>query len=414
MQSVTPVLITFLSEDWDSPPAGFTRRPMLLPVHRKLAAEGWRTLAIERPVCPLTTWLREPQKVAQAAQCKKRFRVIEDGLCLATPVLSVHERIADRSGVLRGLNGRLMRAQVSAWLRRMGLQDRARALWLFHPAQSWLIDAVPHDALIYECYDEYAGMVTSQALRKRLHDEESLILSRADLVVTTSEELYKSRSQQNPHTVMVNNGVDYDLFASGVSLPEPEDIASIPHPRICFAGIINRRLDLDLLAELATAHPEWNILMVGPVEEISRQDRVYLDSFDNIRFMGQRRQWQLPAYLGHCDVNIIPYVKNESTAAIYPLKLNEYLAVGRPVVTTAFSKDLFEFKDVVRIASNHTLFVEATADALGEQRECYAVRARAFARRASWQFRAAKIVNAISEMTDRVCGEETCQAKYAQ
>ena len=409
-----PVLIAFLSEDWDSPPAGFTRRPLLLAVHRKLAAEGWRTLAVERPICPVTTSLFEPCKMAQELLGKRRLRPAADGLHLATPVVALRERLARRVRPVQRANARLLKAQLSTWLRLLGLETRPRVVWLFHPRQSWLVDVTVHDALIYECYDEYAGLVRNEAVRASLYRAESSILSHADLVLTTSSELYSSRRRHNPNTLLVNNGVNYELFASGAGLPEPDDVVGVPHPRIGFAGIINRRLDLDLLSSVAAARPDWNLLMLGPVREMRRRDLAQLRGFPNVHFLHSRPQAEVPAYLAHCDVNIIPYARNGTTAATYPLKLNEYLAVGRPVVSTDFSADLAEFAGLVRVACTRLGFIAAIAAALDEDKHEYAARAQALARNASWECRADKVAAAILESASGPWRREICLARSAQ
>jgi len=393
-------LVVFLSEDWDCPPAGFTRRDMLLAVHRKLAKQGWRVLAIERPICPIVTLLRQPGKLMQALIGRRRLRLIEERFYLATPKLAIHERAAARCRVLERINGWLMRRQIRSWLARLEPgslpkkgPSRPDMMWIFHPCQSWLIEAVPHDALIYECYDEYPALVRSRKHKMWLKREEARILASADLVITTSLELFKSRRPLNANTILVNNGVDFELFSNGESFPEPDDLAPIRRPRICYAGAINQRLDWELLHTLAEANADWSLVMIGPVDRSAEADRLRI--LPNVHFLKARPREQIPAYLAHCDVNIIPYARNRCTSATYPLKLNEYLAVGRPVVSTSFGPDLEEFRDVVHLAHSRFAFCSAVLAALGESGRDYKARARSVARRNSWECRAEEIAASI-------------------
>ncbi|MDB5275832.1 MAG: hypothetical protein JWR61_787 [Ferruginibacter sp.] len=181
-----------------------------------------------------------------------------------------------------------------------------------------------------------------------------------DMAMATSKQLCRNISARNNKLVnYFPNGGDIQLFRTAFekSLPRPAELAHIATPIIGYTGAVCQRVDYELLEKIAHENPDKTIVLVGP-----RQDKQYtsinLDAIPNIVFTGPKKIDQLPAYL-HCfDCAIIPFVKNNFTGGIYPLKINEYLGAGRAVVTTHFSEDIASFKDDVYMAENHEEFLK--------------------------------------------------------
>ncbi len=196
----------------------------------------------------------------------------------------------------------------------------------------------------------------------------------ADLVIVPSNEMLRRKSQHNPKTHLVPWGVDLTLYAQARDQRTelPADIRDFPRPIIGMFGMLDgRRLHTELLAHLATAHPNWSIVLIGRC--MPNLDRSRLDGLPNVHFLGMQPVEQIPAYCKAFDVCMIPYVVNEFTRSIMPLKIAEYMATGKPVVSTALPAAL-ELQEVIGVAHDIPGFERAVIAALTEP--AHAVQAR--------------------------------------
>jgi UDP-galactopyranose mutase len=178
--------------------------------------------------------------------------------------------------------------------------------------------------------------------------------------------------------------VDVEHFAAARhSLADPADQAPIPHPRLGFYGVIDERLDLDLLSALAITRPNWHMVMVGPVAKIDVGD---LPASPNIHYLGMKGYAELPQYLSGWDVALLPFARNEATRYISPTKTPEYLAAGRPVVSTSIRDVVRPYGDqgLVRIADTPGDMELAVEAALSENAEERAARVDPFLSWMSW------------------------------
>src|SRR5690606_34370889 len=172
---------------------------------------------------------------------------------------------------------------------------------------------------------------------------------RADDVIVHSARLFEKKSGINPATFLVPNGVDYDAFAT--RRDEPPDLAAIARPRIGYAGVIKMQLDLALLDALAAARPDLSFVLVGPVGNVEGKARELesLRARPNVHFLGRKPVEDLGAYTQHFDACLMCYEVNAYTHCIYPLKMHEYLASGRPTISSPI-RSVLEHADVVRVA----------------------------------------------------------------
>ncbi|TYZ13564.1 glycosyltransferase family 1 protein [Hymenobacter lutimineralis] len=207
---------------------------------------------------------------------------------------------------------------------------------------------------VYDCMDELAAFkFAPPALRER----EQELFRKADLVFTGGHTLYEAKSLQHADAHPFPSSIDKDHFGQArQEMPEPADQAGIAHPRIGFFGVVDERLDIALLGELAAAHPEWQFVIIGPVVKI---DPALLPRTENIHYLGGKDYQELPAYLRGWDVATLLFADNESTKFISPTKTPEYLAAGKPVVSTPI-------RDVVRPYGDLDLVqIAATAEEFG-------------------------------------------------
>jgi hypothetical protein len=268
--------------------------------------------------------------------------------------------------------------------------------------------------LIYYKYDHYAGYAGVPAEQQRfMDDSEERLFREADLIFVTSVGLFDLHVQDAPGRIhLLPNGVDYAAFSNALrsGLTEPDDLATIPRPRLGYVGQVNAKVDFRLLRELATRRRSYSFVLAGPYRR-SRDEACDL-AFDallaepNVHYLGPKPHREVPGYLAGLDAGLMPYVVTEWVRFGYPLKLHEYLAVGLPSVSSMLP-ELEPFRDVVTLAATTDEWLQAI-DAAVIVRDDPALfeRRRAVARDNSWEVRVDKFLAAIeawhaSRPTDR-------------
>jgi glycosyltransferase involved in cell wall biosynthesis len=256
-------------------------------------------------------------------------------------------------------------------------------LWYYTPMPIAFTDQVRPRAVVYDCMDELSLFKGAPAVLK---EREKLLLADADVVFTGGHSLYEYKRSQSQHRNIhpFPSSVDVPHFARALEkLPEPPDQADIPAPRIGFFGVIDERMDVELVGELAEMRPDLQIVMIGPVVKIDPAD---LPHKPNIHYLGGKSYGELPAYLAGWDVAILPFARNDSTRFISPTKTPEYLAAGKPIVSTSI-------RDVVQpygrdglawIADTAGEFSAAIDEALASDRLARLAHADAFLSSLSW------------------------------
>lgn len=218
--------------------------------------------------------------------------------------------------------------------------------------------------VIYDCMDElsaFKGAPECLVLRERE------LFKIADLVFTGGQSLYEAKRNQHPSVHAFPSSIDREHFMQArASLPEPEDQQGIAHPRLGFFGVIDERFDANLLDEIARLRPDYQFVMIGPVVKISPDS---LPKRSNIHYLGGKKYQELPAYIAGWDVALLLFAQNEATRFISPTKTPEYLAAGKPVVSTPIRDVVFPYGQLglVRIAEDAKQFVEAADAALSER-----------------------------------------------
>lgn len=232
-------------------------------------------------------------------------------------------------------------------------------LYLWRPEYGYALDAIPHDGAYFHIDDEYS-FVDHEVPNKPAEVE---VIRAADGVFVHSPALMEKKGGINPNTVLVPNGVVFEAV-SRVG-PEPADLRSVPGPRIGYMGYLKPQLDWQLLEALATMHPEWSFVFVGG-EDRHPGIRPVLDrmgSRPNVHMLGEKATAEIVAYPHHFDVCVMPYRMMPYTNYIYPLKLHEYLATGKPVVSTPI-RSMRSFSEVVQLAATVEEWSRALAQAL--------------------------------------------------
>lgn len=234
-------------------------------------------------------------------------------------------------------------------------------LWYYTPMALPWTDHLARSATVFDCMDHLAGFKEAPTDLLRL---EADLLRRADLVLTGGAQLYEAKRTAHQNVHCFPSSVDVGHFgAARGDLAEPADQAPIPHPRLGYCGVIDERMDLEIVAAAAARNPEWQFVMVGPVVKI---DPATLPRAANIHYLGMKTYDELPAYLAGWNVAIMPFAHNEATRYISPTKTPEYLAAGRPVASTSIHDvvEPYERLGLVEIGDGETGFADACARAL--------------------------------------------------
>jgi len=240
---------------------------------------------------------------------------------------------------------------------------RDYVLWYYTPMALAFTRHLKPLAIVYDCMDELSAFRGAPRALKEMENE---LLSRADVAFTGGQSLYEAKRSRHSNIYAMPSSTDAAHFASARKIKsDPADQAGIPHPRLGFFGVIDERMDVTLLDQIAKARPDWHLIMIGPVVKIDPED---LPRRQNIHYLGGKDYQELPAYLAGWDVALMPFARNESTRFISPTKTPEYLAAGKPVISTSIRDVVRTYGEwgLVRIADSVEEFVAAVEAALSE------------------------------------------------
>jgi UDP-galactopyranose mutase len=252
----------------------------------------------------------------------------EEGVYVAVPHLpeGVRGNMEAEEALLQSLLARLFAEH----------RVREHVLWYYTPMPvSWTRHLRPL-GVVYDCMDELTAF---KGAPPELREREAELFRRSDLVFTGGQSLYEAKRGRAPHVYAFPSGIDREHFGRARQVTtDPADQAGIPHPRLGFFGVVDERFDLELLDALSRERPDWHFVIIGPVVKI---DPEVLPRGANVHYLGGKSYKELPEYLAGWDVATLLFARNEHTRYISPTKTPEYLAAGKPVVSTSI-------KDVVR------------------------------------------------------------------
>lgn len=228
-------------------------------------------------------------------------------------------------------------------------------LWYLTPMAVEFTDDLHPKSIVYDSMDELSCF---KGAHPNMLKNENILFSMADVVFTGGHNLYEFKKNRHHNIHPMPSSIDQAHFESGLGSDDPADQAQIPHPRVGFFGVLDERLDIDLLDNMALQMPEVHFVMVGPVVKI---DPGQLPRHENIHYLGQKSYDELPYYLAHWDVAFLPFAKNDSTRFISPTKIPEYLAAGKPVVSTSIRDVVMPYGEMgmVEIADSVNDFTSA-------------------------------------------------------
>jgi glycosyltransferase involved in cell wall biosynthesis len=235
--------------------------------------------------------------------------------------------------------------------------------WYYSPLAYLFTHHLKASLIVYDCMDELSAFKFASP---QLKDAEQRLIKNADIMFTGGYSLYYAKKHLHPNIHPFPSSIEKEHFAKARIIKEdPADQKHIPHPRLGFFGVLDERFDIGLIREAALKKPEWNFILIGPVVKIHPDD---LPHNDNIYYLGTKSYAELPAYLSGWDIALVPFAINESTKYISPTKTPEYLAAGKPVISTPIADVVTPYGDenLVSIVRSADDFIEAAKEELGK------------------------------------------------
>jgi glycosyltransferase involved in cell wall biosynthesis len=271
--------------------------------------------------------------------------------------------------------------------------NRNIVLWFYFPINEYIIGNLNENLIVYDIQDEYSAFAWISKNPSDIKERERKLIEKVDLLFTGTNSLFEKKRifSNNAHFIPCGVEVEHFKKAYSESTTLPEDILNIKHPIIGYFGAIDERIDMELLRYISDIHPEWSIIMIGPI----REHADIIPKSKNIYFFGQKDYHTLPNYLKAFDVCIIPFKMIELAVHTNPTKLLEYMAGGKLVVSTAITDLKKLYSDVIYIAENKEEFVKLTEKCIKEKNGDKVLKGIRISERNDWQSMVEKMESLI-------------------
>jgi glycosyltransferase involved in cell wall biosynthesis len=306
-------------------------------------------------------FVEEPVVVDESSTSCARLQEVHPNIVVLTPQLSSEQ--AGETPLWLWPGQEEITQQVNTAL--SALDFRNYALWFYTPIPEFLSTALRPMMLVYDVMDELSNFKFAPP---ELPERERSLLRRSEVVFTGGASLYDAKKQYNPNTHLFASGVDSAHYRTACD-PEttvPDWMQALPGPRAAYIGVIDERMDYDIIAAMAQARPDVQFAMCGPIVKV---DPATLPQAPNLHYPGQQSYADLPRILKGCQVCLMPFARNEATRYISPTKTLEYMATFRPIVSTPINDVVRFYSDIVYLAETPEQFAEGIGHALDESLE---------------------------------------------
>ena len=268
---------------------------------------------------------------------------------------------------------------------------KASTIWFYSASFVPVLDSLKYDTIVYDCMDELSLF---KGAPEKLIEQEKYLVANADVIFTGGKSLFESKEKMHDNVHCFPSSVDEEHFAKALNgIAIPEDIAHLPSPIVGYFGVIDERLDLALLNETALLKPDVTFVMIGPLAKIGEHD---LPRQQNIHYLGMKSYEELPAYLKAFSVAMMPFALNDATKYISPTKTLEYMAAGRPIISTAIKDVVRDYKNCVKIVATAEDFAAAIDTTLMDAPDVFIKHDYAeILKNTSWDVTAAKMKELI-------------------
>ena len=316
-------------------------------------------------------FIEEPVFVDDTAPASPSITNPRESVTVVVPVIS-NERRADATSLQREIVSNILAQHPGADV----------VAWFYTPMALAISEHAHADITVYDCMDELTGFLGAPP---ELSLREQSLFRKADLVFTGGRSLYEAKRKQHSDAHLFPSSIDKQHFtpARDWHRPKPADQAAITGPRIGFFGVIDERMNLDLVDALARLRPDWQFIMLGPVVKI---DEAHMPRYPNLHWLGMKTYAELPAYLAGWNAGIMPFALNDATRYISPTKTPEFLAAGVPVVSTPIVDvvETYGKTGLIEIAGSATEFASALERQMSRDKQEWLASVDAFLATQSW------------------------------
>jgi SAM-dependent methyltransferase/glycosyltransferase involved in cell wall biosynthesis len=392
--------------DWDWP--FWTSRQHLMTEF----ARTNRVLYVDPPLTIASDYLGARHDARLGRKLRRTLRgdqprEVADNLRVWSPPPTIpFNRITNRAlfASVLAFNQRIFRTSLRRTLQALGVRDPL--LWVSFNVYygDAVVGRLGEAQSVYHCTDEIGGF---PGYSRFIGPIEARLAARSDIVIATSEVLRDTKAAYNPRTYFVPNAADVDLFKQAVHWQQalPADLTELPRPRAGFVGQVEYRFDDQLLRYAAEQLPNWSFALVGPVQKGCRAEET-LRQVPNVHFLGLKTRQELPAYMAGLDVALIPYKVDRLGRGLYPLKVHEYLAAGKPVVATPLPS-MQSLADRLYLAEDGPAFVSAVQQAVTEDSPARKLDRARVAEQENWHARADQISTLLATVPEHPPLSET-------
>ncbi|MCQ2419912.1 MAG: glycosyltransferase [Clostridia bacterium] len=262
-------------------------------------------------------------------------------------------------------------------------------LWVYSPVTVDAVDFIPHSGLVYDCVDRhsaYGGLMNPQ----QVDAMELELAAKTDQCFATADSLAERLSQAQPETAFIPNGANFERFVKAIDpQPLPEDMKDIPHPIFGFVGALQSGIEYGFVQHAAKTHPDWHFVWIG--KEKPGVDLTELRAMPNCHFLGMKPNEKLPEYIAHFDACLNLFAKSDLSKDVSPLRFYEYLATGKPIVSTRQPDQVMQFENLIEIADTEEGFVQACESALADADRQRTEARIEEGRKSSWDSRVAQM-----------------------
>ena len=388
----------FFSADWKR----YHSPNKIETLAKKLKDYNANVIIINRPVYPGLTYFYRPKKWSAFSDDSNGDtpQKLEDNLYVITPSIPIPEWFASRLPFAQELNRKVLKKSVREGLMKLGL-TRQPVAWLYNPLQLYYLGIADEQLSIFEIHDEY-GVKGLRGKDKKVNQLEIKMMKKVDIVFTTAKVLKQSKSKHRKDIHWFPNAANVKLFAQvqDTTTTIADAVKLLKHPIVGYLGTIHKHTDIGLVKYVAEQRPEWSIVMIGQEEDPVFAHSVLCREFrklPNVHMIGYIPQEEVISYCKAFDVGIIPYrVDSRFNYFVNPLKIHEYTAMGKPVVTTRIP-EVETYRDIVWIVDTPDEFVIAIEDAIKTNTSKYIKERLKYSRNNSWDVRINGMLEIINE-----------------
>lgn len=335
--------------------------------------------------------LRDKIARAKLRAYRKAGEQIKDGLTVYAlpPALPFYNKYR----WINRLNQKRMARYVRRRMKEHGMEQPV--LWVYSPVTADCVEHIPHSALIYDCVDRHSayGGLMNPALVDQMELE---LAGKCDQIFATAKPLAERLAAANPHTAFIPNGANFERFSQAIQdLPCPKELEDLPRPIFGFVGALQECIEYGYVETAARTHPEWSFVFIG--RENSGVNLQNLRQLENCHFLGLKPNEQLPAYIRQFDACLNLFATGDLSKDVSPLKFYEYLATGKPIVSTPQPDQVLQFAPLIHIAASEEEFMECCLASLDDT-DWERTNARLEeGRKSSWDARVAQMLEILRQ-----------------